>query len=67
MGQIDLVEADPVEQFEGVRHACERCAAVAANIAQNRRVGDRAVGEDQRGADEQVAVDDGEAVAVRHR
>ncbi len=64
IGQIDVVEADPIEHLEGVGHTGERGAAMPAEQRPELIVDDGTVGEDQPGATKQVAVDDRKAVAV---
>ena len=64
IGQIGPFEADPLEHVECVGHPGERGAAVPAEQRPELVVDDRAVGQDQRGSTEQVAVDHREAVAV---
>ncbi len=66
VGQAQLGEADPVEQVEGVGDRREGGAACGAQEVPEAVLRDGEVGEDQAGASQQVAVDDGQAVAVVH-
>ena len=65
-GQVHLREPDPVEQLEGVRHPGEGRDPCLAGEVPEARVGHGEVGEDDRGAGDEVAVHDAEAVAVVH-
>ena len=66
VGQIQLIEPDAVEQIEGVRHSREGGDALGPDDIPEFRIGNRGVGEHQCGAAQQVAVYDGQPIAVVH-
>ena len=66
-GERHVVEADAVEQVEGVGHARQARGAGAGEEVPEAPVDDRQLGEDQRRAGQEVAVHHRQAVAVLHR
>ena len=65
--QVQVGEPDPVEQLEGVGHAGQRGRPVPAEGSPERLVDHRVLGEQQARARQEVAVHDGQSVAVVHR
>ena len=65
--EVHVGEADPVEELEGVGHAGQGGGPVGAHVVPERRVDHGVVGEQEARPGQQVAVHDGESVAVVHR
>ena len=62
--EVEVLRVEAVEELEGAGDAGDRGDADGTCVVPERRLDDRALGEEERGARRQVAVDHGEAVGV---